>query len=113
MKTFAEVMNGRVNLVRTCEDEHVLECAPPLQFIVITDETGPALPGHSWDGKTFQPPPEPTEEERQNTKREAAKEKIRILEMNQARSLREAVLFGDKVRLLAIDDSISELRKEL
>ena len=56
MKTFAEVINGTVVNVRDCADDHVLECAPPVQFIAINEETLSPKNGYTWNGVRFLEP---------------------------------------------------------
>lgn len=65
MKTYAEVLNGIVTVLSECEDDHVLESAPPIEFVVLSEATGQPSVGYSWDGSQFTPPPAlpPTQDE--------------------------------------------------
>ena len=50
MKTYAEVINGIVTSVRTCEDDHTPESSDPLQFVMIVGEVIPSA-GFIYDGE--------------------------------------------------------------
>jgi hypothetical protein len=55
-KQYVEVLNGIVcSPVQSCPNKHVLQCAPPLQYIEVTIATGTPNPGDSWDGNVFTP----------------------------------------------------------
>ena len=56
MRKYAEVIDGVVVLTREFEDTHVPEACMPVQFVALPDDHH-VVPGSSYDGYVFTPPP--------------------------------------------------------
>ena len=63
MQTYAEVMNGVVVAVGTAPDGAILQCAPPMQYILFDPGSVTVAQGYLYDGKAFSPPPALTPEQ--------------------------------------------------
>jgi hypothetical protein len=115
MQNYAEILNGTVFALGTCEDGHDLTCAPPLQRVVCSSEVQPSW---TYDGTTFAPPvtvpPTPAEI---NATLQAQMD--RLDGGGQARQIREAFLATNPpqtqglARLQALDAELTALRAQL